>query len=57
MNLALAIIFLWLGAALMFVAFHGIKDVEHAVGAPADVLAELRSAAQKNPNAYAAGDN
>lgn len=52
MNLALAIIFLWLGAALLFVAFHGLKDVESALGAPSDVFAEIRSAAQKNANAY-----
>ncbi len=54
MNLALAIAFAWLGGALLFVAFHGLKDIEHAAGSPRDVLAELRSAAQKNPNAYQA---
>ncbi len=52
MNLALAILFLWMGSALLFVAFHGLKDVETALGSPTDVLSELQSAAQKNANAY-----
>lgn len=54
MNLALSILFLWIGGALLFVAFHGLKDIESAAGSPRDVLAELRSAMQKNPNAYKA---
>ena len=52
MTLALSILFLWLGAALLFVCFHGLKDVENSSGGPADIFAELRGAAQKNPNAY-----
>lgn len=54
MNLALAIVFLWVGGALLYVAFHGLKDVESAAGAPRDILAELRSTMQKQPNAYRA---
>lgn len=53
MNLALAIIFLWLGVALMFVAFHPLS-LESATGAPGDVVKSLRTEMQKSGNAYEA---
>lgn len=53
MNLALAILFLWLGAALMFVAFHPLA-LESATGAPGDVVKSLRTEMQKSANAYTA---
>lgn len=53
MNLALAILFLWLGAALLFVAFHQLT-LETAKGSPADVIKSLRVAMQNTGNAYTA---
>ena len=46
MTLALAILFLWLGAALLYVAFHplGGDDLD---GKPGDVLISLRSAVNR----------
>jgi hypothetical protein len=52
-NLALAIIFFWLGAALMFVAFHPLS-LESATGAPGDIVKSLRTEMQKSGNAYQA---
>ena len=43
MYLALAIVFLWLGAAGLYVAFHPLT-LEHAHGAPGDVVHSLGSA-------------
>ena len=54
MGLALSILFLWIAGALLFVAFHGFKDIENAAGSPGDVLKELRSGIQKQDNAYTA---
>jgi hypothetical protein len=56
MNLALAILFLWLGAALLFVAFHPLS-LESAKGAPGDVIKSIRTAVQKEDNAYAASNS
>lgn len=48
MDLALAIIFLWLGAALLFVAFHGLKDLESGADKPGGVIAELQGNISKS---------
>jgi hypothetical protein len=40
MNLALAIVFLWLGCALLFVAFHPLGD--NATGSPQGVFTTLQ---------------
>lgn len=53
MNLALAIVFLWIGSALLFVAFHQLT-LETAKGAPADVIKSIRVAMQNQGNAYKA---
>ena len=53
MNLALAIIFFWLGGACLYVAFHPLA-LESAHGAPGDVIKSLRTEMQKHPNAYTA---
>lgn len=42
MNLALAILFLWLGCALMYVAFHPLK-VESSKGGVADIFKSLQT--------------
>lgn len=52
MGLALTIVFFWVGGALLFVAFHGLGDIENAAGKPGDVVNEIRSAIQKQDNAY-----
>jgi hypothetical protein len=51
MNLALAIVFLWLGAALLYVAFHPLH-LETAHGAPGDVVHSLQSAIQDTGSAW-----
>jgi hypothetical protein len=51
MNLALAIVFLWAGAALLFIAFHPL-NLKTAKGAPSDVLGSLRVAMEHKGNAY-----
>lgn len=51
MALALAILFLWLGAALLFVAFHPLK-LESAKGAPADVIHSLQTSIADQGTAY-----
>lgn len=51
MNLAFAIVFLWLGAALLYVAFHPLT-LESSHGVPGDVVESLRSGMEKGKNAY-----
>lgn len=46
MNLALAILFLWLGCALMYVAFHPLK-VESSKGGVADIFKSLQTTIQE----------
>lgn len=43
MLLALAILFFWLGAALLFVAFHPLGG-DALSGKPSDLIASLRTA-------------
>lgn len=50
MTLALAIVFLWLGGALLFVAFH---PLDTAVKTPGDMLDQVREDINKNDSAYA----
>lgn len=54
MNLALSIVALWLGAALLIVAFHQLP-LQNASGGPADVIRALQShvAAVGNASDYA----
>lgn len=42
MNLALTILFLWLGMALLYVAFHPLS-LETSKGAPTDILRALQN--------------
>lgn len=51
MSLALAIVLLWAGAALLFVAFHPLH-LESAKGAPSDVLHSLQSSIADRGSAY-----
>lgn len=51
MALALAIVFLWLGCALLFVAFHPLH-LESAKGAPADVVHSLQTSIAQQGSAY-----
>lgn len=51
MNLALAIIFLWLGCALLFVAFHPLQ-VEGGVSGPRTILRSLQAAVSGQGSAY-----
>ncbi len=44
MLLALAILFLWLGAALLYVAFHPLGG-DNLIGKPGDALTSLKAAA------------
>lgn len=53
MDLALAILFLWIGGALLFVAFHPL-DLEGVSGTPSDVLKSLQT---KIGGAGVAADN
>lgn len=53
MNLALAILFLWLGAALLSVAFHPV-NVYSSHGAVGDVVRTLSDRVRQNISAYAA---
>jgi hypothetical protein len=50
-NLALAIVFLWLGCALFVVAFHPLT-LESAKGAPHDVLHALQAKIAAQNSAY-----
>ncbi len=43
MLLALSILFFWLGACLLFVAFHPLGG-DDLLGKPSDVVASLKSA-------------
>lgn len=52
MVLALSILFLWVGAALLFVAFHPLH-LESAKGAPGDVLHSLQGSLVGQGSAYA----
>jgi hypothetical protein len=52
MPLALAIVFLWAGCALLFVAFHPLK-LESAKGAPGDVIHSLQTSIADQGSAYA----
>lgn len=51
MNLALAIVCLWLGGALLFVAFHPLK-VESGESGPHQVLHSLQAAVAGKDSAY-----
>lgn len=51
MNLALAIVCLWVGAALMFVAFHPLK-VEAGQSGPHQVVQSLQAAIATKSSAY-----
>jgi len=42
MNLALTILFLWIGMALLFIAFHPLS-LETSKGSPGDVLRALQN--------------
>lgn len=53
MNLALAILFLWLGAALLTVAFHPV-NVYSSHGAVGDVVRNLSDRVRQSTSAYAA---
>lgn len=52
MNLALAIVFLWLGCALLTVAFHPLGD--GATGSPQGVFATLQGKISQAGTAQAA---
>lgn len=56
MQLALAILFLWLGCALLWVAFSGLsKDnlkSEHLSGKPSDVATVLQDKVASRTSAY-----
>jgi hypothetical protein len=49
MSLALAIVFLWLGGLLLFIAFH---PLDTAVKTPGDLVDTVREDIDKNDNAY-----
>lgn len=49
MRLALAIVFLWIGAALLFVAFHPLDE---SVKTPGDMVDQLRTDLGKHDSAY-----
>lgn len=51
MNLALAIICLWLGGALLFVAFHPLQ-VEAGQGGPRQILHSLQATVANQTSAY-----
>jgi hypothetical protein len=50
-NLALAIIFLWVACALLIVAFHPLP-IESGSGEPGDVMHALQSKAAATNSAY-----
>lgn len=50
MNLALAIVFLWIGCALLTVAFHPLGD--NAVASPQGIFATLRGKIAQQGSAY-----
>lgn len=47
MALALAIVFFWLGAALLFVAFHPLGG-DDLTGKPSDVIASLKTSIENS---------
>ncbi len=49
MRLALAILFLWVGAVLLFVAFHPLDET---VQTPGDMVDQLRDDLGKNDSAW-----
>lgn len=51
MNLALAIVLLWTGAALLFVAFHPLQ-VEQGQAGPHQVLHSLQASVVGQTSAY-----
>lgn len=51
MQLALAIVFLWIGCALLIVAFHPLP-IESGSGAPGDIMHALQSKAAATNSAY-----
>jgi hypothetical protein len=51
MNLALAIVFLWIGCALLTVAFHPLGD--NAAGSPLGVFQTLQGKIGQQSSAYA----
>lgn len=51
MQLALAIVFLWLGCALLIIAFHPLP-IETGTGSPTDVMHSLQSKAAGTNSAY-----
>lgn len=51
MALALSILFLWIGCALLYVAFHPLR-LESAKGAPADVIHSLQTSIANQGSAY-----
>ncbi len=57
MSLALAILFLWLGAALLWVAFTGMskspQKSESLAGQPSDVVTTLHTGIMAQGSAYA----
>ena len=57
MGLALAILFLWLGSALMWVAFTGMskshQTSENLDGQPSDVVTTVHGKIMAEGNAYA----
>lgn len=51
MNLALAIVFLWAGGALLFVAFHPLK-LESGTPGPHQAVQSLQAAIANRSSAY-----
>jgi hypothetical protein len=49
MRLALAIVFLWLGGVLLFVAFHPMED---SIRTPGDAVNAVREDIGKNDSAW-----
>ena len=51
MEFALALIFLWIGGTLLYVAFHQL-DLESAKGSPADVISSVRTSISQQGSAW-----
>lgn len=49
MRLALAIVFLWIGGVLLFVAFHPLED---SIKTPGDMVDQLRTDLSKHDSAW-----
>lgn len=56
MNLPLAIVFLWAGGALLFVAFHPLK-VEAGESGPHQAVQSLQAAVAERRSAYEEGSD